>query len=72
MTPTKPCIIRWRTGYGHYTAYTDHGRQILSRRTYVECANAVESLNYAVIPPSTLWHQSILDRIQERKGLVLA
>ena len=70
-TKTRICIIRWRKGFSFYEAFADNGRAILHRPTYTECANAVELLNYAVLPPNTTWHRHILDRIEQSKGIVL-
>lgn len=71
MNSTKPCIIRWNSGYTHYTAYNQDGREILSRRTYVETANAAEYYGYTVLPPASKWHQGLLGQIENRRGIVL-
>ena len=71
MNTQKPCIIRWRTGYRHYAAFNESVREILNRRTYVEAADAATFYGYVVLPPNSRWHQGLLDKIEQFRGVGL-
>ncbi len=71
MTTTKPCIIRWRTGYRHYVVYNDHGREILNRPTYCQAADAASGYGYTVLPPNSKHHQGLLSQIEHLRGVGL-
>jgi hypothetical protein len=60
----KPCIIRWHNH--RWEVYNESGIFVLARPTYVQAANAAEGHSFSVVPPSTGYYRSIVDRLQAR------